>query len=261
VALYAPGNLIVLVFKTKRNCGWTAYLDHGTGATATAAGDLDLHARDVMLGLIDVGTVNTNVLSADQVFSVGGVLGDLCGNEVAVVVAPGGRGEVAAIADTLLVDLEPIARSIVGLHASSGSLGHVHQTGAGMLELGTDSKLHADLVTRVDGQHLSLASRGEGTLVANNVRTICGRPVADVSRWVAGKLDRVVLGRASGLADVFETRLCNTANDVGVHEVVGGRHLGAGTENKGRGRELHADRAVMNVYREAKSEWTSGKSD
>jgi hypothetical protein len=91
------------------------YFDHGTRCAAAAALDLDLDARDVMLGLVDVGAVNTDMLSAQQVLSIRSVLGDLRGNKVPVVIAPCGRGEVAAIADALLEDLEPIARSIVGL--------------------------------------------------------------------------------------------------------------------------------------------------
>jgi hypothetical protein len=236
------------VSKRRSNvCEEITYLDHGTWGTAAAASDLDLHARDVVLGLVDVGAVNTNVLSAHQVLSVGSVLGDLRGNEVAVVIAPCGRGEIATVADTFLVDLEPIARSIVFLHTSSWSLRQVHQTGAGMTHFRTHGQLEAYFLTRVDCQHLSLAGRGEGSLVATNVRAIRERSIADISRRIGRELNRVVLGHTSGLADVFKPRLGNTTNDVGVEEVVGGRHLGTSANNEGRGRELHADRAVMNV--------------
>jgi hypothetical protein len=224
----------------------TGELDHGTGSTAAAALNLDLHARDVVLGLVDVGAVNTNVLGAEQVFAVGGILGDLGGNEVAVVITPGGGGEVTAIADTLLVDLEPVARSIVFLDTASRGLGHVHQTGAGVLELGTDSQLELDFLTGVDGQDLGLASRGERALVADDIGAICGGLVADIGGRVGRELDGVVLGRAARLADVLESRLSNTANNVGVEEVVGGGHLGDSA--KGKSRELHSDRAVTNVF-------------
>jgi hypothetical protein len=221
-----------------------AYLHSGAGGTAAATCDLDLHAGDVVLRLVDVGTVNTNVLHADEVLSVGSVLGDLGSDPVTVVVAPGGGGEVTTVADTLLVDLEPLARSVVGLDAAGG-LGHVDQTGAGVLELSTDSQLEANLLAGVDSQDLSLAGRGESALVANNIGTVDGRAITDIGSGVRGELDGVVLDSTARLANVLEGRLSSTANDVGVEEVVSGGHLGDGSE--GEGGNLHSDRAVMNV--------------
>jgi hypothetical protein len=114
-----------------------------------------------------------------------------------------------------------------------------------MSHFGTNTQLETDLLARVDCQHLGLASRGKGSLVAPNVRAIRGRSIAEISRGVGRELDRVVLDRAGGLADVFESRLLDASDDVGVEKVVGGGHLGTSAENKGG--ELHADRAVMNV--------------
>jgi hypothetical protein len=210
-------------------------LDQGAGCAAATTLDLDLHARDVVLGLVDVGAVNTNVLNADEVLSVGSVLGDLGGNEVAVVVAPGGGGEVAAIADALLEDLEPATRSVVG-SGTGRCLGHVDQTGTGVPHLGVQGEF--DLVTGVDSQGLSLATSG-AALVANNVRTVGKRSIADIGFRVGRELDGVVLGRAGRRADVLELPLLDTSNHVVVEEVVGSGHLGDGGDDKSR--ELHPD--------------------
>lgn len=156
-----------------------------------------------MLRLVDVRAVNTNVLHADKVLSVGSVLGDLGSNPVPVVVAPGSGGEVTTVANTLFVDLEPIARSVVGLDAAGG-LGHVDQTGAGVLELGTYSQLEADLLAGVDRKDLRLVSRGESALVADDIGTIDGRAIADIGRRVRGELNWVVLDSTGRLANVLE---------------------------------------------------------
>ena len=222
--------------------GEKAYLEGGTGGTVTTVGDLDLQAADLVLGLVDVGAVNTNVLKNHLVLSLGSVRGDTAGNVVPVVVAPGGRGEVTTIADTLLVDLEPVtANSTVGLDAAGG-LGHVDEAGARVLEFGTDGQLGADLVTSLDGQDLRLAGRGEGALVANDIGAIGRGSVTDVGSRVGGELDGVVLGGAGRLADVFEGGLLGAANDVGIEKVVGSGHLGDGGDEESR--ELHCDRAA-----------------
>lgn len=227
-----------------------AYLDHGTGRTAAAALDLDLKARYVMLRLVNVGAVNTNVLKTDEVFAVRSVLRDLSRNVIPVVVAPGSGGEVATVADTLFVDLEPIARAVVGLDASSRSFGHIDKTRAGVLEFSTDSQLGADLVTGVDGQDFGLASGRESTLVTASIRTIDGRAVTEIRRRVRRELDRVVLGRAGRLANVLKGRLGGAADNIGVEEVMSRCHLGNGSESESR--ELHSDRAVMNGLKKRK---------
>jgi hypothetical protein len=225
----------------------TRELDHGAGLAATATLDLDLHAGDVVLGLVDVGAVNTNVLSAHKVLAVRRVLGDLGGDVVTVPGAPAGVLEVTS-AETLLEDLEPVARTVVGRNASGG-LGHVDQGGTGVLEFGSDSKLEFDLVTGVDGHDLSVTGL-RATLVADDIGAIGGGSIADIGLRVGGKLDGVVLGLAARLANVLEGRLRGAVDNVGVEEVMGGRHLGDGGDDKSR--DLHSDRAVMIVVEEVK---------
>jgi hypothetical protein len=220
----------------------TGELDHGAGVAAAATRDLDLHAGDVVLGLVDVGAVNTNVLSAHKVLAVRRVLGDLGGDVVTVPGAPAGVLEVCS-AETLLEDLEPVARAVVGRDASGG-LGHVDQGGTGVLEFGSDSELELDLVTGLDGQDLS-ATGLRATLVADDIGAIGGGSIADIGRGVGGELDGVVLGLAARLANVLEGRLGGAVDNVGVEEVMGGRHLGDGGDDKSR--DLHSDRAVMIV--------------
>jgi hypothetical protein len=225
----------------------TGELDHGAGVAAAATRDLDLHAGDVVLGLVDVRAVNTNVLSAHKVLAVRRVLGDLGGDVVTVPGAPAGVLEVCS-AEALLEDLEPVARAVVGRDASGG-LGHVDQGGTGVLEFGSDSKLELDLVTGLDGQDLS-ATGPRATLVADDIGTIGGGSIADIGRGVGGELDGVVLGLAARLANVLEGRLRGAVDNVGVEEVMGGRHLGDGGDDKSR--DLHSDRAVMIVVEEVK---------
>lgn len=250
--MYAPGNYSLLVsFQSEtRYQDSVAYLDHGTGGTTAATLNLDLKARDVVLRLVDVGAVNTDVLETNKVLAVRGVLGDLGSDEVPIVVAPSGGSEVATVTDTLLVDLEPVARAIVGLDASSGSLRHVDQTGAGVLELGADSQFGADLVTGIDSQDLGLAGRRKGTLVATSIGAIDGGTITKIGGGVRGELDRVVLGRTSGLTDILEARLSGPTDNVGVEEVMSRGHLGDGSESESR--ELHSDRAVMIVLKKRK---------
>lgn len=197
-----------------------------------------------MLGLVHVGTVNTDVLHADEVLAVGGILGDLGRNPVPVVGAPGVAGEVTVAADTLLEDLEPVARTVVGLDAARG-LGHIDKGRTRVLELGTDSQLEADLLTGVHGEDLGLAGGGESALVANDIGSIDGGSITDVGSRVGGELDRVVLDSTARLANVLESRGGGASDDVGVEEVVGGCHLGSGSD--GESRELHSDRAVKSV--------------
>ena len=88
----------------------TGELDSRTGGSAAAASDLDLGTADIVLGLVDVGSVNTNVLNAEEVFTIGGVLGDSGTDGVLAVRAPGALSEVTAgRADSVFVDLEPFA--------------------------------------------------------------------------------------------------------------------------------------------------------
>jgi len=191
-----------------------------------------------VLGLVDVGAVNTNVLKTDKVLAVGGVLWDLRSDVVLAIIAPGGRGEVATVANALLMDLEPVARSVVLLH-TVGSEGHVDKLRAGVTKGGINSQGSADLIASVDGQNLGLGSRGKGTLVATDIGTINERAITDILSGVAGELGRVVCDRTSRLANILEGGLLNTIDDVRVDEVMGGGHLGDGGNEESR--ELHFD--------------------
>lgn len=214
----------------------TGELDDGTGLAAAATSNLDLDARDVVLGLVDVGAVDTNVLNTEEVLAAGGILGDGGGDPVTVVGAPGLVGEVGVgVADTLLEDLEPVARAVVGLDVVTGGTGHVNQSRAGVLHLSTNTELDADLRTGSNGHDLSAASVGESTLVATGIGTVDGRAITEIGSRVGGELDRVVLGRAGGSTDVLGG---GTAGNGLVEEVVGRGHLGKGTEDNG---ELHVD--------------------
>lgn len=70
------------------------------------------------------------MLRAEEILSVRSVLGDRGRDPVAVPGAPGVGGEVAAgVADTFLLDLEPVARAIIGLDVVIGGPGQVDKTG------------------------------------------------------------------------------------------------------------------------------------
>jgi len=193
-------------------------LDHRARGTGSSVLDLDLHARHVVLWLVDVGAVDTNVLDADEVLAVGSVLGDLGCDGVAAIVTPCGGGEVATVAHTLLEDLEPVAGAVVLLDGSRG-LGHVDQARAWVLHLGTDSQLELDLVTGVDGQNLGLASRGKSALVATAIGAVDGGAVTEIGCRVGGELGRVVLGRAGRRADVLVAGLSDAVCESCRYEV------------------------------------------
>jgi len=220
----------------------TRELDHGTRGAASAVLNLDLSARDVVLRLVDVGSVDANVLNTEKILAVRSILRDSGGDPVAAPGAPGVGGEVTStVADTLLLDLEPVTRAIVGLDVVTGGAGHVHEGRARVLHLGVDTKAEANLRAGVDGQDLSVASLGEGTLVATDIRSIGVRAVTDIRGRVGRELDGVVGDRASEAADVLERGTGNTVADGGIEEVVGRDTLGSqGPENNGR--DLHGDR-------------------
>lgn len=202
-----------------------------------------------------------DVLATDEVLAVRGVLGDGCRDRVPVPGAPGVGREVAAfVADTLLENLEPLARPVVGRHVVARGPGHVHQAGAYTRQIlypgrlrgsqrrvltrvlhGTaNAQLEGDLVAGTDGQDLGAARVGEGALVADYVLPVDGGVVADVLRGVGRELDRVVHGLARGLPDVLEGRRLAAGAGVGdLEEVVGGSALRDGAEDEGG--SLHGD--------------------
>lgn len=70
------------------------------------------------------------MLEADEVLSIGGVGRDASSQATGIPRAPSIGGEVAgASADRVLVDLEPVTRTIVGTDIVTRGPGHVDQSG------------------------------------------------------------------------------------------------------------------------------------
>jgi hypothetical protein len=233
----------------------TGELGHlGVDLTSAATGNLDLSTRDVVLGLVDVRSVDTDVLNAEEVLAVGGTLGDLDIGGRRVVVAPGVLGEVTAgVADTLLHDLEPVTVTLVGLDIATG-VGHVSQSRSGVTHLATDSELEGDHITSLDIGNLGLATSASGTLVADDVLTISEGVVADVGGRVGGELDGVVLGSTGEVTDVLERSGVLAVDGGNLEEVVGRSDLREGSESDGG--ELHFERLVVEDGR--KIAWFAG---
>lgn len=219
----------------------TGELDHlGVNLAGTTTGDSDLHAGDVVLGLVDVGSVDTDVLDTEEVLTIGGTLGDLDIGGGRVVVAPGVLGEVTTgVANTLLHDLEPVTVTLVGLDIAT-SVGHVSQGRSGVAHLATNTELEGDHITSLDIGNLGRGTLGGGTLVADDVLTISERVVADVGGRVGGELDGVVLGSTGEVSDVLERSRVLAVDGGNLEEVVGRSDLREGS--KGESRELHVER-------------------
>lgn len=197
-----------------------------------------------MFGLIYVGTVDSDMLDAHEILAIRRIFGDGTSDPVPVIIAPGVFGEVTTLADPLLIDLEPVSRPIIGLDTAWG-LRHIDETRTRMLHRCTDSKLEANFVTSIDGQHVRVRTR-RCTLVASDVWTIGKRAVANVRSRIGGELDRIELRGAGGLADILVVWLLDPVDNVGVEEVMRVCHLGNGAENNSR--ELHSGRAVMVLF-------------
>jgi hypothetical protein len=126
-------------------------LDEALGRQgAGAAGHAELRAAVVELGLAVVGAVQANVLGAHEVLAVGDVGGELERHAVLVPCAPCVHLDVAArLAHRLLVDLEPVARAVVGA-CGGGCLGQVHLSGAGVPHGSPDAEGHGEGVAGFD---------------------------------------------------------------------------------------------------------------
>jgi len=219
----------------------TGELNSGARSAASTVHNLDLDARNVVLRLVDVASVDTNVLVAHQVLAGRSAKRNFGGDVVAAPGAPGVAGEVSVCADTLLEDLEPVGVDAAEVLDAVGSLGHVHKSGTGVLHLCSNSKLEADFVTGADGQDIGLAGGREGALVADDIGSVCVGAIADIGSRVGRELDGVVLGWASRHADILEGWLGDSVLDVGVHEVMGGCHLGNRSEENSV--DLHSELA------------------
>lgn len=222
----------------------TGELGHlGVDLAGAATGNLDLSARDVVLRLVDVRSVDTDVLNAEEVLAVGGSLGNLDIGGSRIVVAPGVLGEVTAgVADTLLHDLEPVTGAVVGLDITTG-IGHVGQSRSGVAHLSTDSELKGDHITTLDLKNLSVGTGLGAALVADDIITVNEGVVADVGGRVGGELDGVVLGRTGEVTDVLEGLRLGTVESGGVEEVMGRSNLREGSN--GENGELHLGRLVV----------------
>lgn len=148
----------------------TGDLDQGARNARSRTGNLDLSAGEVELGIATEAAMKANVLNTDKILTGRSILGDLEGRSVLTPSAPVGILQAIGnvFADTLLVYLEPIPRSVVGLDIA-GCLGHVDLQRPRVLHRSTIGELKTDLCTRSDGIDLCLGRRVHGTFVAAEV--------------------------------------------------------------------------------------------
>jgi hypothetical protein len=129
--------------------------DRRTWGTVTTTGNLNLDARDEVLWLVDVRAVDTNVLETHEVLATGNTSWDLSCEPVTVPCAPSRGGEVAAVANSLLEDFEPLSAAIIALDVVIWGSGHVNNSRAGVLHGSTIRKADADLRASSNGQDVS----------------------------------------------------------------------------------------------------------
>jgi len=131
-------------------------LDERAGVTAAGPVNLELSALNVELSTILETLVEADVLDADEVLAGGSLLGD---DELEAVLLPRAPRAVivgGSTAETSLHDLEPVARAVV-CGDVRGSLGHVDESRAGVLDGLAVEDLETDLVTGVDLVGLDVA--------------------------------------------------------------------------------------------------------
>ncbi|CAF3566430.1 unnamed protein product [Fusarium graminearum] len=201
----------------------TGELDHGRRLASTVAVDSDLGTADVELSTVLLAsTVETDVLSAHEVGTLGGVLGKSEGEvldttRLAVHVV----GPLNTISSNLLpghlVDLEPlIITEVVGSLSAIGGLAEVDRERTGVTHLAGNGE--ANLVT---GGNLHGLGGGADVLVetAGVADDVLGGDIGDGAVVVGGLSD--VLVRLSDLA----------VDDEGLEVVVGE----GGGESGGKG--------------------------
>lgn len=188
----------------------------------------------VKLGLAVVGTVNSDVLRADEVLAVRGGSRDSKLEPVFVPAAPGGALDVLAlVADALLVDLEPWAVTLVILNTAVG-VAHVDKHGARMLHGSVNAEAHGYLGTGLDFKDLGAAGALESAQVAAEVWVVGGQVVKSVLPFGWHVCDG-----ASVLADVLEGLANELSLDIRlVDEVMSRGNLRNSSGNEGGG-ELH----------------------
>jgi len=163
-----------------------------------------------------VRTVKTNVLRANQVLALWHLSRDSELDLVAIPRAPSITENVlVGVAKTRLEDLEPLAVTLV-LFDGAGRLGHVDESGAGVLHGSAVGKLHGHLGAGCDLLDAGLASAGERALVAAEVVHVGGHVVEGVL-----PLGGVELLRTSVLADELVALGLLAVGDEDVKGVVG----------------------------------------
>lgn len=194
----------------------TGDLNRVGGHSITSAGDLDLSTAVVELRLATVGSVETNVLGADEVLAVGNSLGNLEGNPVLVPSAPSLLLDVGALlADGLLVDLEPVTRAIVGADTARG-LRHIYLSRSGMLHCSANAQAHCERIASLD------VCCGLGSLVG------CAHVTAEVNRLRSDVVETLneLRGHVSRRTGVLTNKICRSlaVDDKLVEEVVSRCH-------------------------------------
>lgn len=145
---------------------------HGGAGDASRGVALNFHLQNgiVELGLTLVGTMQTNMLAADEILPVRQRVGDGEPDVVLAVTTPGGRAKrfsVAGGAEQGLVHLVPV--SVVLLVGDGGVVNgtDIHLGWARVLHSSSAVGLfEANLVSCRDGEHLR---RGHGSLVGGKV--------------------------------------------------------------------------------------------
>jgi hypothetical protein len=96
-------------------------LDKRTWGTITTTRDLNLETRHEVFRLVNMGTVDTNMLKTDEIFAARGADWDLSCDIPFIIADPGVRLKVTTTSKTVMIDLEPVSRSIISLDIISWS--------------------------------------------------------------------------------------------------------------------------------------------
>ena len=172
------------------------------------------------------------MLRANKILPIREIRRDCKLNAIFIPRAPGVTFQVLVlVADAFLIDLEPVAIALVCL-GRAGCFGHIHQRRARVLHRSTNTKLKGKLGTCLDLRRAGLASKGEGTLVAAEVRHVGGHVVAGVDPF-----GWVVLGSPGVGADILVRGAFLAVDDEGVEEVMSRDKRCDG--RNGEKRELH----------------------
>lgn len=215
----------------------TGDLDRVTrDAGGAVAGDLELSAGSVELSLSTVSTVKSDVLTTDDVLTVGESGGDLEVDGILVPRAPRGTTELlgaASLADETLVDLVPVEVGRVG-GGGVVDLGGVDLDGTRVLHTSTaESLLKTNLVTGLDLEDVRSSGRA---LVADKVLVVGGDGALGSVLELHGHVSVLVL------ADVLVVGTLLLTADGELVEGVVSADGGGEAENSGEvGSGLHFD--------------------